>query len=734
MLRMSTLTSGMTNGIIDGKALAGLITELNIARRNYRSYPKGHPVIAASLNKVVEIYAGLMTTYQAILIGVTRDSLIIDGVPLEKSNLVFRYFAKVLFERGIGALQLQPGLTTDELNRFTIILALKREDILRHGGIEPVWNKARISSLTIRPIRYDLFRTTEETSVSAEPITRDNLWERFANALVQGQDIGADGFPGDSLDPQLLAEALNRYYSSNSSAFSVSGSLSAVSDIMRQDSGTRLSDSKDSDPEYRKLADFVNHLNPELRRQFLSSSLQSSPSGLNQQAEKLLSSLSSEVIISTLDDVNQNRLSIPPVVISLLNKLGRHADPQQLADSTSTPQDQGLSDRDEFGNRMKTLFREQASEQFVPELYQAKLDKIMTSDQIRIVQREEIAELQDALNPKTIDNRISEIILQLLMIDPDDGDSGVLADNLNSMCAYFLETGDYQQLLKIMDGSLDLRLPENFRNEIRGFFAQRSFIEEILIGLHTWGKSRFEQITKVLDHIGEPSIEPILDALAEENSMSLRRFMIDRLLGLGSLAGQAIIARLSDPRWYYLRNLIVALRTMNYTPAAESLKPLCLHADARVRLEAIKTLLHFRDPSIEQTILSDMDGNQHSVQLEAIRMAEKSHSPEITGKLLSIVKRSGLSNSEYELKSAAVHSLGQLGQMEVLPEFGRILSSRNLLHPVLLSKLKVDIVRSLEYYPAAVAKSILARLAEGKDEVAIQAAATLKKMVAKKHE
>ncbi|MBC7963322.1 MAG: hypothetical protein H7Y05_10305, partial [Steroidobacteraceae bacterium] len=70
---MSDRTGNMTNNTIDGKALAGLIAELNICRRNYRSYPKGHPVITASLHKVVSIYAALMTTSKEIVIGVTRD-------------------------------------------------------------------------------------------------------------------------------------------------------------------------------------------------------------------------------------------------------------------------------------------------------------------------------------------------------------------------------------------------------------------------------------------------------------------------------------------------------------------------------------------------------------------------------------------------------------------------------------------------------------------------------------
>lgn len=719
------------NNTAEGKALAGLITELNIARRNYHSYPKGHPLIDASLHKVVHLYSGLMTTAQEILIGVTRDLLIIDSVPLDKSNLVFRNFAKVLFERGIGTLQLESGLTVDELKRFVIVLGLKREDIQQRGGIEQIWAKAGIRSLSIRPIRYDLLKTTEETAVSPEPGSHNNLWERFANALASDEAIGGNCSASGEFDPKLLADALNRYYSNNPSAFAVSSSLGSVSEVMRNSGNTRVTLSNDGDLPYQKLADFVQYLNPELRRQLLSKSFESSSSVLSPHAEKLFSSLSSEMISSTLEDAKENRLSIPPVITGLLKKLGGHADPQhENLDHLMNTRDQNFFDRDEVGSRMKTLLREQASEQFVPELYQVKLDKIMAADQIQIIQSEDIEQLQDALSPKLIDNRISEIILQLVLIDSAAGDTDALARNLNSMCAYFLEIGDYQQLIKIVNDSLDQRLPESFRDAIRSFIAQKSFIEEVLNGLHTWGKPCFEQIRKLIDQIGEPCIEPILDALAEENSMSLRRFLIERLLELGPLAGPPIIDRLSDPRWYYLRNLIGILRTINDASAVEGLKPLCLHADARVRLEAIKTLLHFRDSSIEQKILNDMDSSDHQMKLEAIRMAEKSNSPEIAGKLLSILKRSGLSNSEYELKSAVVHSLGQLGYKEALPEFGKILGSRNLLHPLLLNKLKLDIVYSLEHYPVAIAKSILERIADGKDEVAIQAAAALKKVLA----
>ena len=134
----------MTRSPVDSQALANLILELNISRRNSRSYPKGHQVIDAALNKVLKSYAGLRETGEEIVIGVACNALLLGDAPLEKSNLIYRDFARVLYERGIGALVLRRGLDIKELRGFISILGAKREEIYAAGGIETVWEKSGI--------------------------------------------------------------------------------------------------------------------------------------------------------------------------------------------------------------------------------------------------------------------------------------------------------------------------------------------------------------------------------------------------------------------------------------------------------------------------------------------------------------------------------------------------------------------------------------------------------------
>ncbi len=194
---------------VDTKSLATLIIELNIARRNCRAYPKGHPFIAASIAKVLQVYESLLNKHTELILGVTSDALMIDGIILEKSNLVYRDFSRALFERGIGALLLHPGLTADELNNFALILGLKREQIHQRGGIEQVWAEAGMVSLSILPIRYDLFQSTDENAVTASRTidSGDGLWDKFARELTHGtlpSGIGSVTY----LDPEILARPL----------------------------------------------------------------------------------------------------------------------------------------------------------------------------------------------------------------------------------------------------------------------------------------------------------------------------------------------------------------------------------------------------------------------------------------------------------------------------------------------------------------------------------------------
>jgi HEAT repeat protein len=123
-----------------------------------------------------------------------------------------------------------------------------------------------------------------------------------------------------------------------------------------------------------------------------------------------------------------------------------------------------------------------------------------------------------------------------------------------------------------------------------------------------------------------------------------------------------------------------------------------------------------------------MDSGNREIQLAAINLVDKASGIEMLRKLADMLSYGGYSPAEYELKNACVKALAEIGSPEALPELLKVMKAYSLLASKNLKRLKVDIVRSLERYPAEAALPILERFASGNDQVAIQAAESLKNL------
>jgi hypothetical protein len=714
----STETDIYLSGI-DTRALSALIIELNIARRNCCSYPEGHPVIDSSLRKAFDIYNALLSTREEFMIGVTRDSLMVEDVCLEKNNQVYRDFAGILFDHSIGALVLRPGLEIGELREFTRILNMKRDQLFEQGGIENIWKVSNISAISILAIHYDMLSAIEEETVrcSTPQDHGVDIWERFAKGLCRGL-LSRDAGSGNDLDPELLASILNRQYETVMDYIPDYGKT--ITDIFQKDDIIRYASTHHVDLYYEKLAAFVGKMNPQLRLQFLNSTFDIKTSGRESLTEKILNRFSTDTIVDVLDELNRNQSAVPPVILGLLQRLGRHSpNPRKHPDKE-------ITEHDDFYQKLRNIFREHASEEFIPAEYQLNLNRIIASEEIPLQDREEMQELMGTFDADEMESRISEILLLLFIDDPTAGDPAKMVENLTDMCGYFLETGDYAQLRRIIIQTRDDRFPVELRRNFHEFFSGRQFLEEVLNGLNTWGKTKFEDVRLIITEIGEPFTEVLLDRLAEEESMSLRRFLIERLQERGNLAADSVIRRFSDNRWYFLRNLIMIIRAVGDDSHIDNLRPLARHPNLRVRQETLKTLLHFHDPVAEQQILQDMENKDHEVRINAIRLSDKSNSQRVFDRLLSFLARPGFSARECELKCAAVQTLAEFGRSDALPLLTRILESRNLFHPVSLNRLKMEIIRSIERYPSEAAQTILRKIAERQDRLAEQAQQSLR--------
>lgn len=735
---LDTLVQNLTAQTFLNKAVAAVAGELNIARRNWSAYPPGHPIVEASLQRLQQAFRTLLDQQTPVQIGVTRDGLLLGEELIEKGNQICRAVATALFERGIGTAIVRYEPPFSQLQSLLRLLTMKREDILSEGGVESLWSAAEITAVEIRGIRYDRFSGTEESALDGgndtNPQQTGSLWERFVRLMMQGEvGLGGSDAAGD-VRPEVLAAALNARFAQRlgtGSGLSASG-IRKAGELMQQmvadqivpiASGQDHATSGGHDKDASKptsavsagLQAFIAALDPTLRRHILDGFCETASDADDNVTEELFRYLGPTMLQDTYATAEEYSAA-PPLLQGILRRLLPH-----LSDTydTATPQD-------EVREKVRTLIQEHRHETYVPDDYLLALQDLLAETPLPAIDRNALQPLINTLHPTSIESRSSEIIMQLVVTDPDGENIPELIQNLADMCGYFLELGDYGQVLKILSQAADPKLSPQLRVALRDAFSRREFLDEILSGLKIWGKPKYDQVAILIQVIGRPFIPPLLDRLADEENMSLRRFMMDRVLAFGEAARPALVERLADQRWYVLRNIVVMLRTLAPGQEVDRLRPLLKQGNQKLRQEVIKSLLLAGDPIAQRQVLRDLDSSDRETQLAAINLADKHSSPEMARKLAFLIQSGGFTPIECELKTACIQALSDIGRPEILPELDKVLATRSLLAYKALQRIKLEIVKSIERYPLDAALPMLERLAAGSDELAQQARESFK--------
>jgi len=714
---------------LDTRLLSDFIFELNISRRCVTSYPKGHPLIHASMEKIVSLLPTLLEFREEITLGIARDTLIFEQNFLDRKNPVYKDYAKVLFSRGIATITFVKNLEAEEILRFNEILSLSQENIRERGGIEGMIGSAHIPHLRVKAIRYDLFRVIEKDQITFEADDKKSstVWEYFVRHLLEGtiDPLGVYVAPSEEVDPEILARIMNEEVRKDFRSRDLSYDH-VIASYIRGVFGYEHEPAKRR-AYLDRLSKFVSNLNSDLRAKFLTDTFKSLATS-GECAEEVLSQFPEEIILDTLENMNSQNLSPSPFILGLLQKLAKNyrgGGGSKMA--LNKVEDTGQQPREKLG----VIFREDQRETLVPMSYQDTLQRIIAAEKITSLDLDEIEALKESLDGHCVDIQVSAIIIEIIRIGLAQ-DLEVLKQNLADACGYFLKVGDFQTLkelhTRLTDGENSIPGKETAQiSETIATFEKPEFMREVLAGLHLWGKEKYPHIKNLIHKVGKPFVNPLLDHLVEEPSRSIRRFYIDLLLEMGDVVRDPALCRLQDKRWYFIRNLILILRHLEDPSILPAIKKLRGHRHSRVREEVFRTLAHFQDPDAERMLLEDLSSQEKEVQLSAIQLAGDSQSPGVFNKLLELLTRGGGFGANIDIKIEVIRTLAKIGNPESLPHLERLLRSRNLLNRRALNRLKAEVIRSLEFYPSKDIGILLEKFSRVRDnELANLAFQTLK--------
>ena len=226
-----------------------------------------------------------------------------------------------------------------------------------------------------------------------------------------------------------------------------------------------------------------------------------------------------------------------------------------------------------------------------------------------------------------------------------------------------------------------------------------------------------QETENILVALGEKAANPLLQALAEEKDILLRKAIVAIVVRIGRTAVPAILANMDDPRWYMIRNMVTILGGLEMPDLAPQIMATLSHPDLRVKREAIKALSRINLPSSTTTICELCFNPEESVALTATAALASKREFEAVEALFKRATTRKFMYPNYRLAHEAIDSLRTIGTEEAAIALEQILALDAFWKTERFRAMKTHALRSLFSIKGSNIAEALHGILQGKDKI-----------------
>ncbi|MGH7522382.1 MAG: hypothetical protein ACREMI_13990 [Gemmatimonadales bacterium] len=549
------------------RELADFLIELSIALHKHTMYPRGHPSLEPAVVGVIRRAEQLFEGRSTLALGVARQQLVIEGVATDAKHPLLAELAGRLHRHHLGAVTFHRGLRVNEVTDVLRTLAIEAERSGEPIGLGPPEQLRAWDHIRLHPVTYERLELLHEDG-QAPPDDKGakdrglrgggaQLWVGLARAALAMEAMAEDA-PAPSSEPAVIAKAIDEHPRSAAYDQVIVGYLLQIADELRHTGGAEAAALR------RRTSKLVGALQPGTLRRLIEMG------GDNAQRYKFAIDATHGLavdavleIVRAMADASHKSVSEP--FVRMLAKLAQHA---EQGPSEMRPQaDEALREQ------VRDLLTGWSLEDPNPDGYGQALHRMTAATPSSPLARSSTAQTAEPLR-----------ILQTAV------ETGVLGFAAWRAVERLLAENHVNQLVEMLDES-----PEASRPPVRADIAPlwtRITSPDVVGQLARTEPPDFATIDRVLPRLSTPGFEPLLDVLAESESRTTRRGLLDRLTRAPRELGTVITSRLAgEIPWYVARNLLLILDGLPSLPDGFSTAAFIAHADARVRREALKLAL-----------------------------------------------------------------------------------------------------------------------------------------------
>jgi HEAT repeat protein len=608
---------------------------MTVGLRSWGFYPPEHPAVAMAVERLMGAAADACASGMMQL-AVTPRALLVDGLPLDSTDLAAVECAELLHDRDILQLTIAAPPPDAVVRSLLALLTLDRETRRARGGPAALWGAEAQTAILLEQIDY---QEILEREIDEGAARRDLTWKSIVRSIVMGHSTFTAAEQARLLEISRDVGAIGELCKDAREPFCMPDG----SPMLTTQAATVLA-------VYRHIAKTVTALEPERVKEVIESLALAAGNLDPASALELL--LQEEHAEEGIPIVAALKQSFDDQQVALLlaralsspghatNRLARVLDTlapdEQRKKRVLTLARKLISERD-FGSKrpiddirksLDELLLQYDETTYVSQDYRESMDQAATraADLAARGLPPEIDEWLETLGGDSVRRLSGQLLIDLLRNETVPGRMTDTARDMGAFVEELLLAGAYGECLPVIEELIAAVTrkppiaPEACRRAVDAVGASKA-LAEAASTLAEQSAEEFAAFERLVSRIGPSTVAAILVAYQREEGGTATDRATALLGRLGPPAIPAIAAGLEDKRWFVQRELAKALGKIGTSAAVPPLQALLRRSDVRVLQTAVSSLSSIADPAAERalhTVLKASSGEARAAAIAAL--------------------------------------------------------------------------------------------------------------------
>ena len=646
-----------------------LLNDMETLRRLLRLYPEGHPSLGPARERLAASAAAIATP-DGVSLGLSTGRVVWrqEELAINPAFPCSRLVA-LLFQLGLAAVRLTFPAAEKGLAALVARLAITREPPGEAEREQLLKSAAEFPGVELVPLDLSSVQLVDEAAVSSRDATRF-AWSELARRLEsRGSFLFGGALDGGQIAPGVVVDLLAKV---PDQATLHAGLFSQIAEVVRT-SGEGL-----RPPLWREarafLGELLGLLDPDRRSLAIVAAARHLPlAGVPGSSEEPL--VRAEVLLDVVEYMLTNQIDVPAVVQRTVYRLAAPA------------ADQPLELPDEVVRRARAL---------MPLLPLAGPESAPSGDGAAApsagteIGSTGASELLSALGESELHAHLLRVLGEAVSLWGREPAGERSALRLAHEFAATLDLGDLDAAQRL--ATLVMATPSAEAQET----ACRGGVTAAVRALRSVERQASPSIVVILVTLGERALPAVIEALTEENDLSVRKRLIEVIVRQGQAAVRHLLPCLDDPRWYVVRNAVFILRRLGYREMLPQLRTRIATVRPQVVAEILKSMVAFEDPEWLPFLQRELDSGDDQRQLGAIGVASRIRHPQVVQSLSDRLRqRINLRLRDDAVTVELICGLGRLRDAAALPVLQQVVELKQWRYPFPIASLRREAAVSI---------------------------------------